>query len=132
VNHRLQSIVLGLMAGFVPLLLLDLARILRDAFERDGGQTSEWWSIACYLAVGLVVAWVAAVGFRDRAVPAIGAAVIVLFVLPTLPVAAVGWIPDLPMAPVTLVQRSAAVMLIGTFLAIAAGSAGRSRRRSNR
>lgn len=128
-NHRMQSIVLGVMAGVAPLLLLDLARILHDAHVRDGGQTSEWWSLACYLGVGLVVAWAMAVGSRDRWILSIGAAVIVIFLLPTLPVA-VGWLPELPMAPVTLIQRSVAVVLVGTYVALAVGATGRRRRRS--
>lgn len=120
-NQRIQSVVLGLVAGFVPLLLVDLARILHDAYVRDGGQTSQWWSIACYLVVGIVVTWVALVGSRDRWIPAIGAGIIVLFLLPTLPVA-VGWLPELPMAPITLVQRSVAVVLVGTYVTVALGA----------
>lgn len=126
-NHRIQSILLGLIAGVVPLLLLDLARILHDAHVRDGGQTSEWWSLACYLGVGLVVAWAATVGWRDRWITAIGAAVIVVFLVPVLPVAA-GWLPELPMAPATTIQRSVAVVLVGTYVAITLGTTGRRRR----
>jgi hypothetical protein len=54
---------LGLVAGMVPLLLLDLARILH-AHMRDGGATSLWWPIACYAAVGGLVAATVASGVR--------------------------------------------------------------------
>jgi len=116
VTDRVRGIVLGLGVGIGPLLLLDLARILRDAVASDGGQTSVWWPIACYLAAGLVAAAGIAAGRRDRLVPAIGAVVVLLVALPTVPSALAARIPSLPVVPATTPSQAIAFVLIGAYV----------------
>jgi hypothetical protein len=116
VNDRVRGILLGLGVGIGPLLLLDLARILREAVAVDGGQTSVWWPIACYLAAGLVAAAGIAAGRRDRIVPAIGALVVLLVALPTVPSAIAERVPSLPVVPATTPSQAIAFVLIGAYL----------------
>jgi hypothetical protein len=116
VNDRVRGILLGLGVGIGPLLLLDLARILREAVAVDGGQTSVWWPIACYLAAGLVAAAGIAAGRRDRIVPTIGALVVLLVALPTVPSAIAERVPSLPVVPATTPSQAIAFVLIGAYL----------------
>lgn len=115
-TDRVRGILLGLAVGIGPLLLLDLARILRDAVASDGGQTSVWWLIACYLAAGLVAAAGIAAGRRDRLVPAIGAVVVLLVALPTVPSTLAARIPSLPVVPATTPSQAIAFVLIGAYV----------------
>jgi hypothetical protein len=116
VNDRVRGVLLGLGVGIGPLLLLDLARILRDAVATDGGETSVWWPIACYLAAGLVAAAGIAAGRRDRIVPAIGALVVLLVALPTVPSAIAERVPSLPVVPATTPSQAIAFVLVGAYL----------------
>jgi hypothetical protein len=116
VNDRVRGVLLGLGVGIGPLLLLDLARILRDAVATDGGETSVWWPIACYLAAGLVAAAGIAAGRRDRTVPAIGALVVLLVALPTVPSAIAERVPSLPVVPATTPSQAIAFVLVGAYL----------------
>ncbi len=90
-NERVRSVLLGLGIGVAPLLLIDLAATLHEAILNDPGSTSVWWPVACYLAVGVVVAVGVALGRRDRLVPVIGFVIVLLVVLPTVPSDAVDW-----------------------------------------
>ncbi len=111
---RLGSIIWGLIAGIVPLLLLDLARILQQAHQRDG-ETSIWWPIACYVAVGVVAAAAVAAGARDRTVPLVGGVLVLLVTLPTVPTRAAEWLPTLPVLPSTLTQQVVAFVVVGAY-----------------
>ncbi len=119
-SQRVRSVVVGLIVGVVPLLLLDLARILHDAHVRDGGDTSVWWSIACYAAVGVLVAATVAHGIKDRLAPAIAACLVLVVVLPTVPSRAADMLPALPIVPSTLVQQTVAFVIAGALLYSAA------------
>lgn len=115
-NERVRGVLLGLGVGIGPLMLLDLARILRDAVAADGGATSVWWPIACYLAAGLVAAAGIAAGRRDRVVPAIGALVILLVALPTVSSGIAGRVPSLSVVPATTPSQAIAFALVGAYL----------------
>jgi hypothetical protein len=115
VKVRVQPILLGLVAGLVPLLLLDLARILHAAHLRDGGDTSLWWPIACWVAVGVIVAVGVAAGPRERLVPVIAAVLVLLVTLPTVPTRMAPWLPTMPVVPSTLEQQVAAFVIVGAY-----------------
>ncbi len=119
-GSTLRSVLIGVVVGGVPLLLLDLARILHDAHQRDGGQTSLWWPIACYVAVGVVFALGAAAGLRDRLVPVVAGVLLLLVTLPTVPSALADWLPAMPIVPSTLLQQAVAFVGVGTFGYVAA------------
>lgn len=84
-NDRVRSVLLGLGIGAAVLLLLQLSGILRDAAASDGGTATQWWVIAAYAAVGLVVAVGVGLGRSDRLIPGLAVVVLVLFVAPSLP-----------------------------------------------
>ena len=123
-NDRLRSVVLGLVIGLVPLLLLDLARVLSDAVSRDADGTSVWWPIACYVGAGIVAAVGVAAAHRDRLVPIVGLVVVLLAVLPTVPSDAVAWLPSLPLATVTGAAQGIALAIAGAY-AYASAQGGR-------
>jgi hypothetical protein len=116
VSERVRSVLTGLAVGIVPLLLVDLARILTEAVAADGGETSAWWPVAAYLATGLVAAYGVGAGRRERLVPAVGAAVVLLVVLPAVPVAGAGILASLPLVPTTPASRAVAVAVTGAYL----------------
>ncbi|MEX0952509.1 MAG: hypothetical protein WDZ26_01620 [Nitriliruptoraceae bacterium] len=118
-NGSVRSVLVGLVTGLVTLLLLDLARILEGSNARDG-DTSIWWSIACYVAVGVVVAVLCSAGLRDRLAVAVAAMVVLLFLLPALPVRVAEWVPSLPLVPVDDVQRVVALVAFAAFSTTAA------------
>jgi hypothetical protein len=114
-NERVRSVVEGLAVGIVPLLLVDLARILTEAVAADGGETSRWWPVAAYFATGLVAAYGVGAGRRERLVPAIGALVVLLAVTPQLPFAP----PDafiFPLVPTTAAGQAVAVATAGAYV----------------
>ncbi|MFU8841692.1 MAG: hypothetical protein ACNA8R_13390 [Nitriliruptoraceae bacterium] len=115
-NERVRSVLTGLAAGIVPLLLVDLARILTDAVAADGGQTSPWWPIAAYLATGVVVASGAGAGRSDRLVPVIGAAVVLLALLAAVPWEPAAGFGALPLAPGTAAGRAVVAAVAGVYL----------------
>ncbi|MFP4149669.1 MAG: hypothetical protein ACLFUG_09970 [Nitriliruptoraceae bacterium] len=115
-NDRVRPVVTGLVVGIVPLLLLDLARILTEAVAADGGRTSPWWPVAAYLATGLLAAYGVAAGGRERLVPAIGATVVLLVVLPAVPAAPPGLLASLPLVPTTPASQAVAVAVAGAYL----------------
>ena len=84
-SDRVKAALLGVGLGVAPLLLLDLARQLERAAAGEPGTSTQWWALAVYLLVGIVAAIGVALGRRDRLTPAVGAAVLVLAVLPGLP-----------------------------------------------
>ena len=96
-SGRARSLLFGVGVGLVPLLLLDLARVLGDAVVRDADGTSVWWPIACMVAAGMVAAVGVGAAHRDRLVPLVGLVVVLLAVLPTVPSAAVDWLPWPPL-----------------------------------
>lgn len=112
-SDRVRNVLLGVAAGVVPLLLLDLARILTEAVRNDPGATSRWWVVACYLAAGLVAGVGVAAGRRDRTIPGVGLAVVLLLVLPVLPVA--DGLPRLPLSPDHLGGEAVALALLGAY-----------------
>lgn len=114
-NTRVRSVIVGIVAGIVPLLLLDLARILHDAYVSDGGATSIWWAIACYAAVGGLVAATVAGGVRDRTLVAVAGTVVAVIVLPTVPSRLAEFIPTLPVVPSTFVQQVVAFVIVGAY-----------------
>lgn len=92
-TDRVRALLLGLAVGVGPLLLLDLGATLRQAVRSDpAGGTSVWWPVACYAATGAVVAFGVALGRRDRLIPAVGAAVVLVVALPAVPSGATGWL----------------------------------------
>lgn len=122
-NDRLRTVLIGVAVGLVPLLLIDLARILDEAVRRDPSATSRWWVIACYVAAGAVAAAGVASGRRDRFVPLIGLAVVVLAVLPALPL---GWsLPSLPLSPTDPGGVAIALTLVGVYAYAAIRGSGR-------
>jgi len=116
VSERVRSVVTGIAVGIVPLLLVDLARILSEAVAADGGLTSAWWPVAAYLATGVVAAYGVGAGRRERLVPAVGAAVVLLVVLPAVPVVRAGVLASLPLVPSTAASRAVAVAVAGAYL----------------
>ena len=114
-NERVRSVLEGLVLGIVPLLLVDLARILTEAVAADGGETSRWWPVAAYFATGLVAAYGVGAGRRDRIVPAIGAAVVLLAVVPQLPFAPPGGF-TFPLVPTTAASQAVAVAIAGAYV----------------
>ena len=114
-SERVRSLLFGLAAGLVPLLLLDLARVLSDAVSRDADGTSAWWPVACYLAAGIVAAAGVSAARNDRLVPVVGLVVVLLAVLPTLRSGVVEWLPSLPLAPVTGVAQGIALAIAGAY-----------------
>ncbi len=112
-NDRVRTVVLGLAVGLVPLLLLDLARILGDAADRDPVATSRWWVVACYLGAGIAAGVGVGLGRRERLVPLVGLAVVLLATLPVLPAAS--WVPTLPFAPDHPGGEAVALVLIGAY-----------------
>lgn len=115
-NTRLRSILLGVGVGIVPLLLLDLARILDDAVAADGGDTSVWWPVASYLAAGAVAAFGIGAGRRDRLVPAAGALILLLVVLPTVPIGLAGRLPSLPLLPAAAASQAVVFAIAGAYV----------------
>ncbi len=115
-NERLRSVLLGVGVGIVPLLLLDLARILDDAVAADGGDTSVWWPVASYLAAGAVAAFGVGAGRGDRLVPATGAVVLLLVVLPTVPVGVAARLPSLPLLPAAAASQAVVFAIAGAYL----------------
>lgn len=115
-NERVRTVVTGLVVGIVPLLLLDLARILTEAVAADGGQTSPWWPVAAYLATGLVAAYGVGSGRSDRLIPTIGAVVVLLVVLPAVPVVRAGVLASLPLVPATAASQAVAVAVAGAYV----------------
>ena len=115
-NERVRTVLLGIAVGVVPLLLLDLARILNDAVAADGGDTSVWWPVASYLAAGAVAAVGMAAGRRERLVPAVGALVLLLVVLPTVPVASAERLPALPLLPAASASQAVVFAITGAYL----------------
>jgi hypothetical protein len=113
VNERVRSVVFGVGVGIGALLLLDLARIL--AASVGSGDTSVWWPVACYLAVGLVVAVGVSAGTRDRLVPLLAGVVVLIAALPTVPADAPDWLPQLPLVPTSLAAQAVAFALVGAF-----------------
>lgn len=112
-SERLRAVLIGLVLGVGPLLLLDLARILRDAAEADG--TGSWWALAVYAAVGLLVGVGVGLGRSDRLVPAVAAVVVV--VAAVLPAAGVGgWLAGLPLAASGDVAQAVAVTVAGAYV----------------
>ena len=118
-NDRVRSVLIGLGAGVAPLLLLDLAGILSDAVAADGGGTSPWWPIAGYLAAGVVTAIGVAAGRRDRIVPIVAAAVLLLVALPTVPLDGPSWLPRLPLMPTGAVAQAVVFTIAGVMLTAA-------------
>lgn len=112
-NDRVRGLLLGAGVGLAVLLLLDLARILADAVST--GETSVWWPIACYLAVGLIVALGVGAGARDRAIPALAGVVVLLASLPAVPADAPGWVPQLPLVPSSGVAQGVAFAAVGAL-----------------
>jgi hypothetical protein len=121
VNERVRGVLFGLGVGVAALLLLDLARILRGSV--DTGETSVWWPIACYVAVGLVVAVGVAAGRNDRLVPIVAGLLVAAIALPAVPSDAASWIPQIPLAPTTPGAQAVAFTAVGAFAygAVAAG-----------
>jgi hypothetical protein len=115
VNERVRSVLLGLAVGLVPLLLVDLARILTEAVAADGGDASRCWPVAAYLATGLVAAYGVGTGRRDRLVPASGAVVVLLAVLPQIPVAPPTAL-SLPLVPTTGAGQAVVAAVAGAYL----------------
>jgi len=115
-NERLRSILLGVGVGIVPLLLLDLARILDDAVAADGGDTSVWWPVASYLAAGAIAAFGIGAGRRDRLVPAAGAVILLLVVLPTVPVGMAARLPSLPLLPAAAASQAVVFAIAGAYV----------------
>jgi hypothetical protein len=113
VNERVRSVVFGVGVGVGALLLLDLARIL--AASVGSGDTSVWWPVACYLAVGLVVAVGVSAGGRDRLVPLLAGVVVLLAALPAVPADAPGWLPQIPLVPSTVAAQAVAFAMAGAF-----------------
>jgi len=99
VNAHVRSVLLGLGLGIAPILLLDLARTLRDSFEADPEATSFWWVVACYLVVGAISAFGLMLGARDRLLAAVALGVLVLGIAPWVPVAGLTQLGNLPMLP---------------------------------
>lgn len=85
-NERVRNVLLGLALGFGVLLLLDLAQQLRRAAVADAAASTLWWSYACYLAVGVVLAYAVAATRRDRLVPGMAAVLLGLVTLVAVPV----------------------------------------------
>lgn len=115
-NERLRSVLLGVGVGVVPLLLLDLARILDDAVAADGGDTSVWWPVASYLAAGAVAAFGIGAGRRDRLVPAVGAVILLLVVLPTVPIGMAARLPSLPLLPAAAASQAVVFAVAGAYV----------------
>ena len=84
-SDRVKAVLLGLGLGIAPLLLLDLARQLGRAAVGEPGASTQWWALVVYVLVGVVAALGVAAGRRERLVPAVGAGVLALAVLPGLP-----------------------------------------------
>lgn len=84
-NERLRGLIFGVGVGVAVLLLLQLSGILRSAAAADGSTATQWWVLATYAAVGAVVALGVGMGRSDRLVPVLAAAVLVVFVAPSLP-----------------------------------------------
>jgi hypothetical protein len=113
-NERVRSVVLGLGIGLAVLLLLDLARSL--AVSVGPGQTSPWWVVACYVAVGAVAAFGVVAGARDRLVPILAGALVALIALPTVdPAGVLGDLPGLPLEPGTPAAGAIALATVGAF-----------------
>lgn len=112
-NERVRTVLFGLAVGLVPLLLLDLARILGEAVERDPSSTSRWWVVAGYLGAGIVAGVGVAAGRKERLVPLVGLAVVVLFSLPLVPGDA--WLPVLPLSPDHPGGEAVALAVIGAY-----------------
>lgn len=115
-NERVRSVVTGIAVGVVPLLLVDLARILTEAVDADGGQTSRWWPIAAYLATGLVAAYGAGSGRSERLIPTTGAAVVLLALLAAVPGQPPAGFGGLPLVPGTAAGRAVVAAVAGVYL----------------
>lgn len=115
-NERVRTVLLGVAVGVVPLLLLDLARILTDAVAADGGDTSVWWPVASYVAAGAVAAFGMGAGRRDRTVPTVGALILLLVVLPTVPISLAERLPSLPLLPAASASQAVVFAIAGAYL----------------
>ena len=114
-SERVRSVLFGLGVGIVPLLLLDLANILRDAIANDPGSTSVWWPVACYLGAGVVAAVGVGSGRRDRLVPAVAGIAVLLIALPTVPSDVPSWVPALPLVPSGVASQAVVFALAGAY-----------------
>lgn len=124
-NERVRAALLGLGLGVAPLLLLDLARILDEAVVADGGRTSVWWPVACYVATGVVAAVGIGVARGERLVPGVAAAVLVVATLPTVPLDLAARLPAVPLVPGSTAAQAVALALAGAYLAAAVRGARR-------
>lgn len=115
-SERVRSILTGLAVGIVPLLLVDLARILTEAVAADGGETSAWWPVAAYLATGIVAASGVGAGRRQRLVPAIGLTVVLLALLPAVPLAPLAGLSVVPLVPATAAGEAVVAAIAGAYL----------------
>lgn len=114
-NERVRSILTGLAVGVVPLLLLDLARILTEAVAADGGQTSGWWPVAAYLATGVVAAYGVGAGRHDRTVPIVGATVVLLALVAAVPSEPPGG-SGFPLVPSSAGAQAVTAAVAGAYL----------------
>lgn len=112
-SDRARAVLFGLGLGLAALLLLDLTAILQATVA--SGQTSPWWPIAGYVAVGLLAALGVAGGSRDRLIPSLAAAVVLVVALPAVPTEAPAWVPSLPLVPSTGATQAVAFALVGAF-----------------
>jgi hypothetical protein len=115
VTERLRAVLLGLVAGVVPLLLLDLAATLQDAILRDPGSTSVWWPVACWFGVGVVAAAGVAAGRRDRVIPAVALAVVGVTGLALVMSPATDWVRALPLLPTPALPVAVVFTLAGLY-----------------
>jgi hypothetical protein len=116
VNERLRAVLLGLGLGVAPLLLLDLARILGEAVAADGGETSVWWPVACYLGVGAVAAVGVGSGLRDRTIPIVAAVVLLVVVLPTVPADLAARLPAVPLLSAADASQAVVFAVAGAYV----------------
>ncbi len=98
-NVRVRSILLGVGLGIAPILLLDLARTLRDSHDTDPTATSFWWVLACYVITGAISALGLMLAARDRLLAAVALAVLVFGVTPWTPVSGLAQLGNLPLLP---------------------------------
>ncbi|GGI06572.1 hypothetical protein [Egicoccus halophilus] len=115
-NERARSVATGLFAGLVPLLLLDLARVLQEAMYTDPGSTSAWWPVACFVGVGAVAAFGVSAARGDRLVALVGIAVLLLAAVPSVAVTPPAWLPSLPLVTDTFASQAVAFAVAGAYL----------------
>lgn len=124
-SDRVRNVLLGVGLGIAPLLLLDLARQLGRAAVGEPDSSTQWWSLAAFVLVGVVAAVAVAMGRRDRAAPAAGAVVLALAVLPGLPAAVFARLPTLPVVTEVARELTPAVLVLLGAYAYAAVRGGR-------